>query len=125
MQRICNRLFTDKFSSGTKLSPCMHLGIFGSREIIKAFREHSTPKQKNRRIQDKIISWREFFHHLSSYSAEPPAYEYLPEWSCENLAKHAHERSDSTTPTLEKIIHGETIEKTNRKVNRVVMPNDI
>ena len=97
---------------GTKLSPYMHFGILGSREIIKAFREHSAAKQKNWRIQDEIMSWREFFRHLARHSPDPSAYEYLPDWSRETLAKHAHERSRDTTPTLGEIIHGETDDET-------------
>lgn len=99
--------------SGTKLSPYMHFGILGSREIVKAIQTHSTPKQKNWRIQDEIMSWREFFHHLARHSAvDPASFEYLPEWSRETLGEHARERNSQTTPTLEAIIHGETDDET-------------
>ena len=98
--------------SGTKLSPYLHFGVLGVREVIKAFRAHSTEKQKNWRIQDEIMSWREFFHHLARHSSDPSAYEFLPEWSRETLAQHSGERSDATTPTLAEIIHGETDDET-------------
>lgn len=98
--------------SGTRLSPYLHFGILGVREVVKAIRAHSDAKQKNWRIQDEIMSWREFFHHIARHSTEPSAYDFLPEWSRETLATHAPERSDATTPTLAEIIHGETNDET-------------
>jgi deoxyribodipyrimidine photo-lyase len=96
--------------SGTRLSPYLHFGILGAREVVKEIRKYSAPKQTNWRILDEIMSWREFFHHLARNSNEPSAYEYLPEWSRETLEKHAHERTD--TPNLDQIIHGETDDET-------------
>ncbi len=98
--------------NGTKISPYMHFGIIGSREIIKAIRKNSAVNQRNWRIQDEIMSWREFFHHLARHSVEPSAYEFLPEWSRDTLGEHADQRSSKTTPTLEEIIHGETYDET-------------
>ena len=96
--------------SGTRLSPFLHFGVLSPREVIWEFQKHATAKQKNWRIQDEIMSWREFFHHQARFEAEPSAYETLPEWARETLKKHASERSDS--PTLEQIIHGETDDET-------------
>ena len=95
---------------GTRLSPYLHFGILGVREVVKAIREHSTPKQKNWRILDEIMSWREFFHHQARFETEPSAYETLPEWARETLEKHSFERTDQ--PTLDQIIHGETDDET-------------
>ncbi len=96
--------------SGTRLSPFLHFGILSPREVVWEIQKHATGSQKNWRILDEIMSWREFFHHQARFEAEPSAYETLPEWSRETLEKHASERSDS--PNLDQIIHGETDDET-------------
>ncbi len=96
--------------SGTRLSPFLHFGVLSAREVIWEFQKHSPPKQKNWRISDEIMSWREFFHHQARFETEPSAYENLPEWARETLEKHAAERLDS--PNLDQIIHGETDDET-------------
>lgn len=95
---------------GTRLSPWLHFGVLGSREVVLEIQKHSKPKQNNWRILDEIMSWREFFHHQAKFESQPSAYETLPEWARETLEKHTHERFDS--PTLDQIIHGETDDET-------------
>ncbi len=95
---------------GTRLSPYLHFGVLSAREVIREFRKHAGEKQKNWRVSDEIMSWREFFHHQARFENDPAAYETLPEWSRETLEKHVPERSD--TPTLDQIIHGETEDET-------------
>lgn len=96
--------------SGTRLSPFLHFGVLSAREVIREFQKHATAKQKNWRVSDEIMSWREFFHHQARFEPDPAAYETLPEWARATLEKHAPERSD--TPTLDEIIHGETVDET-------------
>ena len=96
--------------SGTRLSPYIHFGVLSVREIIWEFQKYATAKQKNWRIHDEIMSWREFFHHQARFEADPFAYETLPEWARETLEKHRAERTNS--PTLDEIIHGETVDET-------------
>lgn len=95
---------------GTRLSPYLHFGVLSAREVIREIRRHAGEKQKNWRVADEIMSWREFFHHQARFEIDPAAYETVPEWARETLEKHAHERSDS--PTLSEIIHGETADET-------------
>ena len=97
--------------SGTRLSPYLHFGVLSVREVIWAFQKHATAKQKNWRISDEIMSWREFFHHQARFETDPSAYETLPEWARETLEKHESERSKNS-PTLSEIIHGETGDET-------------
>lgn len=97
--------------SGTRLSPYLHFGVLSVREVIWEFQKHATPKQKNWRISDEIMSWREFFHHQARFEADPSAYETLPEWARETLKKHKSERSKNS-PNLDQIIHGETEDET-------------
>ena len=96
--------------SGTRLSPYLHFGVLSARELIWEFQKHAGEKQKNWRIADEIMSWREFFHHQARFETDPSAYETLPEWARETLEKHTSERTDS--PTLDQIIHGETDDET-------------
>lgn len=95
---------------GTRLSPYLHFGILSPREVVWEIQKHSTAKQKNWRILDEILSWREFFHHLARFSADPSGYEFLPEWARQTLEKHAAERT--AKPTLDEVIHGETEDET-------------
>lgn len=97
--------------SGTKLSPYLHFGVLSVREVIWAFQKHATDKQKNWRVSDEIMSWREFFHHQARFETDPSAYETLPEWARASLEKHQSERKKNS-PTLSEIIHGETDDET-------------
>jgi deoxyribodipyrimidine photo-lyase len=97
--------------SGTRLSPYLHFGVLSVREVVLEIRKHATVKQKNWRIQDEIMSWREFFHHQARFEADPSAYETLPVWARETLEKHAYER-EHDSPALSEIIHGETGDET-------------
>ena len=97
--------------SGTRLSPYLHFGILSVREVVWAIQSHATPKQKNWRILDEIMSWREFFHHQARFENDPAAYETLPVWARETLEKHQTERT-SDAPTLPQIVHGETGDET-------------
>lgn len=96
--------------SGTRLSPYLHFGVLSAREVIREIDKHATAKQKNWRVTDEIMSWREFFHHQARFENDPAAYETLPEWARKTLEKHAGEHSG--TPTLDQIIHGETTDET-------------
>ena len=97
-------------SCGTRLSPYLHFGVLSAREVIREIQKHATTNQKNWRVADEIMSWREFFHHQARFENNPAAYETLPEWARETLAKHQPERIDA--PTLSQIIHGETDDET-------------
>lgn len=113
--------------SGTRLSPFLHFGVLSVREVIRAFQKHATVKQRNRRICDEIMSWREFFHR-ARFEREPSACETLPEWARETPGKHAPERYDS--PSLDQILHGETDDETWKAAQKPYLleawtPNDI
>lgn len=115
--------------SGTRLSPYLHFGVLSVREVIRAFQKHATDKQKNWRISDEIMSWREFFHHQARFEPDPSAYETLPEWARETLEKHQSERAKNS-PTLSEIIHGETNDETWNAAQRQYlldgwMPNNL
>ena len=97
--------------SGTRLSPYLHFGVLSAREVIWEFQKHAPAKQKNWRISDEIMSWREFFHHQARFESDPSAYETLPEWVRGTLEKHQSERAENS-PTLDAIIHGETDDET-------------
>ena len=97
--------------SGTRLSPYLHFGILSVCELVWEIRKYATEKQKNWRILDEIMSWREFFHHQARFKPDPSAYETLPAWARETLENHASERV-SDAPTLSEIIHGETGDQT-------------
>lgn len=97
--------------SGTRLSPYMHFGVLSVREVVWEIQKHATANEKNWRILDEIMSWREFFHHQARFELDPSAYETLPAWARETLEKHAHER-EPDSPTLTEIIHGETDDET-------------
>ena len=96
--------------SATRLSPYLHFGVLSAREVIWEFEKHATAKQKNWRIADEIMSWREFFHHQARFEADPSAYENLPEWARDTLEKHQSERTGA--PDLDQLIHGETEDET-------------
>lgn len=97
--------------SGTRLSPYLHFGVLSAREIIWAFQKHSTVKQRNWRIADEIMSWREFFHHRARFDSDAANYVTLPDWARETLEKHQFER-DENSPSLDEIIHGATDDET-------------
>lgn len=114
--------------SGTRLSPYLHFGVLSAREVVREIQSRATVKQKNWRVLDEIMSWREFFHHQARFETEPAAYENLPEWAQETLENHASERVE--TPTLDQIVHGETGDETwdaaqKQYVLEAWMPNNL
>lgn len=96
--------------AGARLSPYLHFGVLSVREIVKAVNDATVSARAKWKFLDELLSWREFFHHTARHSANPAAYENLPDWARETLEKHADERTGN--PNLNQLIHGETGDET-------------
>lgn len=93
--------------SGSELSPYLHFGQIGPREVyrcIKGSDAHAAAKWK---FLDEAITWREWFHYLAFHTENFDAFEALPERARQTLLDHADDPRE-TLYDLETLLHGET-----------------
>lgn len=89
------------------LSPYLHFGVVGPREIMAAIAASDITEAKQTKFADEMLTWREWFHYKARTLPVPESYERIPNWAQLQLEKH----TDDLRPeleTLEALIHGET-----------------
>ena len=98
-------------NSTSKLSPYLHFGVLGPREVVKAVNEafekgelHSAARWK---FLDELLTWREFYFNLARFSDDPGSYENVPAWGRKTLDEH---RSDKRSKiySLSQLAHAQT-----------------
>ncbi|MBB3209200.1 photolyase PhrII [Rhodopirellula rubra] len=94
-------------NSTAKLSPYMHFGVLGPREVTQAIHDADLHSAARWKFLDELLTWREYYFHLARHSDDPSAYSNVPAWARKTLAEHA----DDARPviyTLDQLIHAET-----------------
>lgn len=92
------------------LSPYLHFGLVGPREIVAAVQASRAGKASVAKFLDELLSWREWFHYKARGLRVPEAYDRLPAKARDTLAAHAADpRLESET--LDAMIHGETADE--------------
>ncbi|MEM7730959.1 MAG: deoxyribodipyrimidine photo-lyase [Pseudomonadota bacterium] len=97
--------------AGSMLSPYLHFGLIGPRQIaqaVKASDAHSAAKWK---FVDELLTWREWFHYLCHHAEQPEAFAFVPERPRRSLLDHADDPRDRLY-TLSELLHGETEDET-------------
>ena len=93
--------------SGSKLSPYLHFGLLGPRELYEAVQAadvHSAAKWK---FLDEAITWREWFHYQAAHNDQFEVFDGLPERAKTTLIDHAaDERAELFD--LNDLLHGRT-----------------
>ena len=93
------------------LSPYLHFGVIGPREIMATVEAAAAPVASKEKFADELLSWREWFHYQAQTLAAPECYDRVSGWARETLAAHAGDpRPD--LETLDALLHGETRDET-------------
>lgn len=93
------------------LSPYLHFGVLGPREVMAAVNGASAGRQHQRKFADELLGWREWFHYQARHLEVPERYDRVAGWARQTLADHASDpRPDHET--LAAMLRGETRDET-------------
>ncbi|MES3100568.1 deoxyribodipyrimidine photo-lyase [Sphingomonas faeni] len=93
------------------LSPYLHFGVLGPREVMAAVNGSVAGAQHKRKFADELLGWREWFHHQARHLDVPERYDRIAGWARQTLAGHtADPRPDHET--LADMLKGETRDET-------------
>ncbi len=93
------------------LSPYLHFGVIGPREIMARIGTATAGAQHKKKFADELLGWREWFHFQARRLDAPERYDRVAGWARAKLADHATDpRPDSET--LEAMLRGQTRDET-------------
>lgn len=93
--------------SGSELSPYLHFGLLGPRELYKAVQDSEAHSSAKWKFLDESVTWREWFHYLAFYTDNFDTFDALPDSPKKTLREHAGDARE-TLYDLDALIHGET-----------------
>jgi deoxyribodipyrimidine photo-lyase len=93
------------------LSPYLHFGLVGPREIVAAVQAADVPDETSDKFLDELLTWREWFHYRARSMRVPESYERVPAWARRELAAHAADERPELE-TLAALTLGETADET-------------
>lgn len=98
-------------NSASGLSPYLHFGVLGPREVMAAVNGAPAGAQHKRKFADELLGWREWFHYQARHLEVPERYDRIASWARQTLASHASDpRLDCETLTA--MLRGETRDAT-------------
>lgn len=71
------------------LSPYLHFGVLGPREIMRAVAEAQAGARHKTKFADELLGWREWFHYQAKALTAPERYDRVAAWARATLAEHA------------------------------------
>ena len=89
------------------LSPYLHFGVLGPREMVAAVMSADVPEKARAKFLDELLTWREWFHYKARTLRVPESYDRVPAWARRELAEHASDARPELE-TLRALLHGET-----------------
>lgn len=93
--------------STTKLSPYLHFGVLGPREVVRAVNAAELHSAARWKYLDELLTWREYYHHLARFADRPDGYENVPNWGRKTLAEHANDKRESIY-SIDDLLHART-----------------
>jgi deoxyribodipyrimidine photo-lyase len=93
------------------LSPYLHFGVVGPREIMAAIERSDVDDEMRQKFADELLTWREWFHYKARTLRVPESYARIPNWAAGQLDRHS-EDPRSEEETLDALLHGETRDET-------------
>ncbi|MFW2852990.1 deoxyribodipyrimidine photo-lyase [Sphingomonas sp. TX0543] len=93
------------------LSPDLHFGVLGPREIMAAVMSAKAGSQHKRKFADELLGWREWFRYQASQLDAPERYDRVAGWARASLAAHASDPRPAAE-TLAAMLRGETRDET-------------
>ena len=94
-------------AGASTLSPYLHFGIVGPREVMATVAAADAPKGAKDKFADELLTWREWFHYQARALAAPEAYDRISAWARDTLEAHATDPRPEVE-TLDALLHGET-----------------
>lgn len=98
-------------ASCSRLSPYLHFGVLGVREVVRRVRQADAPTEAKYKFLDELLKWREFFYHQADHRADPAAFEHVAAWARESLAAHQGDPRQAVYTSAE-LLNGETDDET-------------
>ena len=97
--------------SASGLSPYLHFGVLGPREVMRAVRNAKAGARDKAKFADELLGWREWFHYQARALEVPERYDRVAGWARASLAEHAGDpRPD--LENLDAMLRGETRDET-------------
>jgi deoxyribodipyrimidine photo-lyase len=93
------------------LSPYLHFGVVGPREVMAAIKAADVPAEQANKFADELLTWREWFHYKARTMRVPESYARIPNWAKLQLEAHASDPRPEIE-TLDALLHGETADET-------------
>lgn len=93
------------------LSPYLHFGVLGPREIMAAVAGAAAGARHKEKFADELLGWREWFHYQARALAAPERYDRVARWAIDTLANHAGDPRPEIE-TLDALLRGETRDET-------------
>ena len=93
------------------LSPYLHFGVLGPREVMAAVNGTAAGAQHKRKLADELLGWREWFHFQARQTDAPERYDRVAGWARQTLADHAADPRPERE-TLAAMLSGTTVDET-------------
>ena len=93
------------------LSPFLHFGVVGPREIVRAVQAADVSLDTRAKFLDELLTWREWFHYRARAWPVPERYDRVPAWARRELNEHAGDPRPEVE-TLRALVLGETADET-------------
>lgn len=93
------------------LSPYLHFGVVGPREIVAAVQAADVDDTLRAKYLDELLTWREWFHYKARTLSVPESYMRVPAWARRELDEHASDPRPEVE-TLRALLEGETADET-------------
>jgi deoxyribodipyrimidine photolyase len=93
------------------LSPYLHFGVIGPREVMAQVAKAKAGAQHKRKFADELLGWREWFFFQAGQLEAPERYDRIAGWARATLFDHAGDpRPD--IETMDNMLRGETRDET-------------
>jgi deoxyribodipyrimidine photolyase len=93
------------------LSPYLHFGVIGPREVMAAVNGAAAGAQHKRKFADELLGWREWFHFQARQLDAPERYDRIAGWARQTLSEHAADPRPAQE-TLAAMLSGTTADET-------------
>ena len=93
------------------LSPYLHFGVLGPREVMRAASTSGAGGQHRAKFADELLGWREWFHYQARALDAPEHWDRVAPWARATLAEHAADPRPELE-TLAAMLRGETQDET-------------
>ena len=97
-------------AGASELSPYLHFGVVGPREIVAVVQAADIGADKRAKFLDELLTWREWFHYKARTFEVPERYDRIPNWAKKELAEHAGDPRPAVE-TLQALVEGETADE--------------